>query len=121
MGETKLSDVEEDEAATKRGRQAEAKTYKKPTVYKIINQIKPVNTLLWGVVAQQYRVGCGELEARPATRDCQEVLQTEDVEFNAEPNGPVKWSPQICLREHLNVGTLDPHKLCSPQYYRLLV
>jgi hypothetical protein len=66
MGKTRRNDVEEDEPATKRGRQAGAKTYEKPTLYKIINQIKPINTLLWGIFSEQYRVEYGELEAQPA-------------------------------------------------------
>ena len=45
---------------------AGAKTYNKKTLYKLVKQVKPTNMVIWGIIAEQYRVACGELEARPA-------------------------------------------------------
>jgi hypothetical protein len=67
MGKSKRLIESDEEAPKKKGRQAGAKTYKKPTLYKIINDCKPTNMLVWATVAEQYRIQCGELEARPAT------------------------------------------------------
>ena len=50
----------------RRGRVTGAKTYNKQTLFKLIQQYKPVNMVLWGTIAEQYRVACGELEARLA-------------------------------------------------------
>ena len=51
-----------------RGRVTGAKTYNKHTLFKLVQQHKPVNMVLWGTItiAEQYRVACGELEARSA-------------------------------------------------------
>jgi hypothetical protein len=65
LRKSKRNDSDEEEPVSKRGRQSGAKSYKKPTLYKIITQVKPVNALLWNIVAEQYRVECGEFEARP--------------------------------------------------------
>ena len=48
------------------GRLAGAKTYNKKTLYMLVKQYTPSNMVLWGIIAEQYRVTCGELEARPA-------------------------------------------------------
>ena len=48
----------------KRGRQHGAKTYNQQTLYKLVEQYKPINMVLWGTVAEQYRVQCGELKSR---------------------------------------------------------
>ena len=66
MGKSKRSIDSDEDVPKKRGRQSGAKSYKKPTLYKIINDCKPTNMLVWGTVAEQYRVQCGEMEARPA-------------------------------------------------------
>jgi len=66
MGKSKRSIDLDDDVPKKRGRQNGAKTCKKPTLYKIINDCKPTNMLVWGAVAEQYRVQCGEMEAIPA-------------------------------------------------------
>jgi cobalamin biosynthesis protein CobT len=50
----------------RRGRVTGAKTYNKQTLFKLVQQYKPVNMVLWGTIAEQYRVACGELEARSA-------------------------------------------------------
>ena len=71
MGKSKSSRDVEPEPPKKRGRQAGAKTYSKQTLYKLINQYKPSNMVLWGTVAEQYRIQCGELEfdrQRPSKR-----------------------------------------------------
>ena len=47
------------------GRVTEAKTSPQ-TLFKLVQQYKPVNMVLWGTIAEQYRVACGELEARSA-------------------------------------------------------
>jgi len=52
-----------------------ANIYKNRTLFKIINQIKPVNKLLWGIVAEQYRVECDELKAGPETTIKKLVIQ----------------------------------------------
>jgi len=46
---------------------AGSKRYNKQTVYKLVKQYKPTNMVLWETIAVQYRVACGELEARFAT------------------------------------------------------
>jgi len=66
MGKTARPHTSDEEPPAKRGRQAGAKTYKKPTLYKIIAQWKPTSMLQWQTVAEQYRQQCGELETRPA-------------------------------------------------------
>ena len=66
MEKSKRSIDFDDDVPKKRGRKNGAKTYKKPTLFKIINDCKPTNMLVWGTVAEQYRVQCGEMEARPA-------------------------------------------------------
>ncbi len=48
------------------GRQRGAKTYHKPTLLKLVQLYKPNNSVLWSTVAEQYRIECGEVEARPA-------------------------------------------------------
>ena len=53
-------DVDEFEPPKKRERQAGAKGYNKHTLYKILSQLKQTNMLLCRVVAEQYRVQCGE-------------------------------------------------------------
>jgi hypothetical protein len=62
MGKLKRSIDSDDDVPRSEG----AKSYKKPTLYKIINDCKPTNMLVWGTVAEQYRVQCGEMEARPS-------------------------------------------------------
>ena len=67
MGKQSRKEVVYEEPPKKRGRQAGAKTYNKQTVFKLISQLKPTNMVLWGTVAEQYRIACGELEARQAS------------------------------------------------------
>ena len=66
MGKSKKNTIADVEQPKKRGRLAGAKTYNKQTLYKLVKQYKPSNMVLWGTIAEQYRVACGELEARPA-------------------------------------------------------
>ena len=79
MGKTKSSHTEDEEAPKKRGRQSGAKGYNKTTLSKIISQFKPTNMV---VVAEQYRMACGELEPRqPAV--IKNFFQ-ENVQFHEE-------------------------------------
>ena len=48
------------------GRVTGAKTYNNQTLFKLVQQYKPANMVLWGTIAEQYRVACRELEARSA-------------------------------------------------------
>jgi hypothetical protein len=66
MGKSKSNSIGKEELPKRRGRMAGAKTYNKPTLLKLVSQYKPTNMVLWGTVAEQYRIACGELEARPA-------------------------------------------------------
>jgi len=66
MGKSKKNTIADVEVPKRRGRAAGAKTYNKKTLYKLVKQFKPTNMVLWGIIAEQYRVACGELEARPA-------------------------------------------------------
>ena len=36
-------------------------------MFKRISQLKPTNIIVWGTVAEQYRITCGEWEARQAS------------------------------------------------------
>jgi hypothetical protein len=65
MTKTKTVNTGDGEPVEKRGRQAGAKTYNKQSLYRLIQQYKPSNMVIWGTVAEQYRIRCGELEARP--------------------------------------------------------
>ena len=66
MGKSKKNTIADIEVPKRRGRAAGAKTQNKKTLYKLVKQYKPTNMVLWGIIAEQYRVACGELEARPA-------------------------------------------------------
>ena len=66
MGKSKKNIIADIELPKKHGRLAGAKTYNKQTLFKLVKQYKPSNMVLWGTIAEQYRVACGELEARPA-------------------------------------------------------
>ena len=66
MGRTRHIDISDQDMPKKRGRMTGAKTYNKPTLYKLVAQFKPTNMVLWSTIAEQYRISCGELEARPA-------------------------------------------------------
>ena len=66
MGKSKKNTIADVEVPKRRGRAAGAKTYNKKTLYKLVKQYKPTNMVLWATIAEQYRVACGELEARPA-------------------------------------------------------
>ena len=47
-----------------RGRVAGTKNYNSEFLFSIIRKVMPTNSLLWGVVAEQYRVGMAQNEAR---------------------------------------------------------
>jgi hypothetical protein len=64
MGKSKSIVTNNEELPKKRGRQAGAKTYNQQTLYKLVDQYRPRNMVLWGTVAEQYRVQCGELKPR---------------------------------------------------------
>ena len=64
MEKSKAIITNNEESPKKRGRQAGAKTYNQQTLYKLVEQYKPRNMVLWGTVAEQYRVQCGELKSR---------------------------------------------------------
>jgi hypothetical protein len=64
MAKTKKSLASPPVTRKRGGRQTGAKTYNKPTLLKLITKIKPTNSITWGIVAEHYRVQCGELEAR---------------------------------------------------------
>jgi len=67
MGRLSKKESVYEEPPKKRGRQAGAKTYNKLTVFKLIFLLKPTNMVLWGTVAEQFRIACGELKARQAS------------------------------------------------------
>ena len=64
MGKSKTIVSNYEEPPKKRGRQHGAKTYNQQTLFKLVEQYKPRNMVLWGTVAEQYRVQCGELKSR---------------------------------------------------------
>ena len=64
MGKSKSNNIGKEELPKRRGRMVRAKTYNKPTLLKLVSQ--PTNMVLWGTVAERYRIACGELEAGPA-------------------------------------------------------
>ena len=64
MGKSKSIVTNNEEPPKKRGRQHGAKTYNQQTLYKLVEQYKPRNMVLWGTVAEEYRVQCGELKSR---------------------------------------------------------
>jgi hypothetical protein len=66
MVRTQKSVIEKEAPKKRGGRQSGAKTYNKTTLLKLIKRYKPTNSVLWGTVAEQYRVECGEIEARPS-------------------------------------------------------
>jgi hypothetical protein len=65
MAKNKKTPTPEAQPKKRGGRQSGAKTYNKHTLLKLIKKYKPTNTVLWSTVSEQYRVECGELEARP--------------------------------------------------------
>ena len=50
MGRTRHNDSGDQDMPKKRGRMTEAKTYNKPTLFKLVAQFKPNNMVLWSTI-----------------------------------------------------------------------
>jgi len=66
--------VYEDFLKKRGGYFAGAKTYNKQTVLKLISQLKPTNMVLWGTVAEQFRIACAEREARKEKKNLKKIF-----------------------------------------------
>ena len=67
MGRLSKKDSVYEDQLKKQGRQAGAKTYNKQTVFKLFSHLKTTNIVVQGTMTEQYRIACGELEAKRAS------------------------------------------------------